>query len=533
MILLSSRVFDTAGLEFPVTEFSARFPQALAAFLHVLVVCWLGTQMFGRRVGLVAGFIMAASATNLYFSHSALIEMTLVLFTTLSFACFWRATSGDRISGFWMMMFYLSFAGGMMSKFPLPFAFVGLPLAIYWLFGRPLVLRSGADGGPALEGADAGFGSQIRAIGKLWPIPGLLIFLAVSAPWPLYAWSQVDGALALWKTEFFDRFSGQMSAQSDSWWYYIPIVFGFVVPFMMSLPEAVASPFLKRYRDYRHPLVYLLLWGVVGVVFISMSAFKRPHYPAAIMPAFILMLAPVIDRLFLGDHERSVRAIKAACYLVLAVLVGGLIAGLGYVNIFLPQVLRTCVFGAALLALLWCGACVFFRYGYRATSLAMLHLGSLVLIVFGWQAAAGIIDTDEQSLLMAEEFRRLDLGPEDRIVQVDSRVDATTAFYGHLRIERLFTPNEMSSMREGRRGIPLEVKLEAVHRIKEGLTGDPKTYYILQAELFEAFRNATDLPAEEKFRLTGFKANSKDDQVIIGPLDRTLKVLEPDAQGGA
>src|SRR3972149_3217890 len=43
----------------PVTPFSARLPSALAGVGTGLVVAWLGSMLYGRRAGLIGGFIAA------------------------------------------------------------------------------------------------------------------------------------------------------------------------------------------------------------------------------------------------------------------------------------------------------------------------------------------------------------------------------------------------------------------------------------------------------------------------------------------
>jgi len=524
LIMLSSLIVDPPGLDPPVSTFAARLPQAMAGVLHVLVICWLGTLMFGRRAGLVAGFIAVASLTTIYFSHSALIEMTLMLFTTLSYACFWRATSGEGIDWRWMALFYLAFALAMLSKAPLPLAVVGVPLAIYWLLARPALRPlSSAESAPEHAAAGAlarwlyGVWAQVKAIPKLWFLPGMVLFLVIAAPWVLYVGFTIDGAWGLWRTEFLDRFSGQMDAKVQPWWYYLPIMFGLAVPFLLSLPEAVASPFLPRFRRHRHALVYLLIWGLFGLLVCSASSYKRPHYLAAVMPAFLLMIAPVIDRLFFGTHQRPRRAVTMTCYALLAVIAVGLIAGGVYIAMQMRELGQLYLVTAVGLLVLWGGACLAFRFERRLSSFALLNLGALVMIAAGWNASAHVLRTDAQAQALARAFHDLEVRPDDRIIWVDSRVDGTTAFYGHLRIERLFTPLEMSQLRQGRKRLPPEVIIEAAERMERMLRSGTTTYFILDAGRYETFRNNFDLPAREVFRISGFQADPDKDLVVLGP----------------
>jgi hypothetical protein len=299
------------------------------------------------------------------------------------------------------------------------------------------------------------------------------------------------------------------------------MLLGFATPFLLSVPEAVAAALLPRYRARRHALVYLLIWGTLGVVFLSTSSFKRPHYVASAMPAFLLMLAPVIDRLFFGEHQRSRRFVVAVCYALLAAISIGLIGAGVYVALELEQLLRLYLAAAAGLLGLWGGACLAFRFERRAVSFALLCLGSLVMVAAGWSGSKHILRTDAQAYALAEQLSRLDLQPDDRIIWVDSRVDATTAFYGHLRIERLFTPLEMSQLRKGRKSLPPEVIQEAAQRMDTMLRSHRTTYFILDAGRYEQFRGQFDIPAREVFRISGFTPDPRKDLIVLGPPDRS------------
>ncbi|GAF93964.1 unnamed protein product, partial [marine sediment metagenome] len=237
----------------------------------------------------------------------------------------------------------------------------------------------------------------------------------------------------------------------------------------------------------------------------------------AVMPAFLLMLAPVIDRLFFGRHQRPRRAVTITCYTLLAVIAVGLIAGGVYIAMQMRELAQLYLVTALGLLLLWGGACLAFRFERRLSSFALLNLGALVMIAAGWNGSERVLRTDAQAQALARAFHDLDVQPNDHIVWVDSRVDGTTAFYGHLRIERLFTPLEMSQLRQGRKRLPPEVIIEAAERMDRMLRSDTTTYFILSAGRYETFRNNFDLPAREVFRIGGFHTNPDKDLVILGP----------------
>ena len=65
---------------FGVNEFAARFPQALAGFLSVVLVYLIGKNLFHKIVGLSAGIILATSAWFVFRARSGNLDAMLVFF---------------------------------------------------------------------------------------------------------------------------------------------------------------------------------------------------------------------------------------------------------------------------------------------------------------------------------------------------------------------------------------------------------------------------------------------------------------------
>jgi len=74
---------------FGVSEWSARVPSVVAAWLAVLLTYELGRRLFGRGTGLVAGVALASGFQFGLLAHAATPDATLLLFTTLAYLAFW------------------------------------------------------------------------------------------------------------------------------------------------------------------------------------------------------------------------------------------------------------------------------------------------------------------------------------------------------------------------------------------------------------------------------------------------------------
>ncbi|MCA9249550.1 MAG: glycosyltransferase family 39 protein [Phycisphaerales bacterium] len=520
LIAASSVVVDgVRGVE-PVSELAARLPQALAAVLNVLVIAWMGRRMYGDRAGRLAGWMAAVSVATIYFSHSALIEMTLTLFITLSFACFWRACEEPKVSGKWLIGFYASFAMAMMAKMPLPLMIIAPPLFIYWVFLRPATMNPDETFETnAEEGATAqnlNWVDQLKAIPSLLSIPGILLFLLICGAWPLYVYLNVDGVLSLWQAEYMGRFSGEMDDRAMPFWYYIPIVFGFVAPFALFLGEGTIAVFLKPYAHRKHALGFLFAWAIWGLFFLSLSSFKRPHYVASIIPPFILMMVPVVERMYFEASaypKRIVNAFCDICVIVIIALVFVGIANLKGKSFVSPSTLYVVV---GLIAACWCGAAIAYRIDKRMASLVLLIASGPVMLAAGWGGAAHMDANDQRIEAVTTALHDLGVTSEDKVVLVDGRVDARFPFYADLRIERLFTPVEVASMRTSRSEMPVELLQAAADKMRDLITTNPRTFFIMDAQRFDYLSGDYDMPVAELARVKLTKEKKGKSCVILG-----------------
>ncbi len=519
----SSRLLGGRG-EAAVTEFTARLPSALAGVANALLVCWLGRMLYGHRAGLVGGFVMAGCGATFVYARIAQVDMTLTALTTLSYACFWRGAMHERASRRAMVPFYLAFALAMMAKAPLPAATVGLPLAVFWFVVLPLLDAAepaGAEARGVLHRLAVGVVERFRALPALWLVPGTLLFLVVAGAWPLYIWLRVPGVLELWRTEYLDRASGALSERTQPWYYYLPLLPAMTAPFMLSLPEALTAVFSRWYRPYRRGLAYALTWALVGTVFVSVAAFKRPHYLLSMIPGWCLLLAPVIDRLFFGPFAvllpaptvaRLARSVPVCLAVVLTA--GGVFLRMRHPEWFWPYV----VVGAIALVA-WSAAGLTYAAGWRGLSFAALLAGVLGITTTVWPMLHTRIGPDAESMALAGQLRAHGLADAPELYWVGGRPNAALEYYGRVSLRRLVNEREMAALRRGRARLTEEVLQEHGRRIIALLGGDKPAFLVMRTGEYGLFEHRTGLQARVVFRLEGLCDKPGDELLVItGPL---------------
>ncbi|MBP7934646.1 MAG: glycosyltransferase family 39 protein [Phycisphaerae bacterium] len=519
----------------PVSDLTARLPSALAAFLNSLAVWWLGTMMFGQRAGFVAGFVMGCCATTVLFSHSAQVDMILALFTTLTFACFWRAFQPPRPSRPFIVIMFACFSAAMMAKAPLPMATAGAALTLWWFVAVPILNTAGrVPAGGRLRFASADALAQWSRLPWPWVLTGLVVFAVLAGSWPLYIRLEVDNAAALWKIEYLERFSGGLSerGKDQPFYYYLPFVFGLTAPFLCSLPEALAAPFLRRYVAQRKALAFAFIWAICGLVFLSAAGYKRPHYLVSIMPAYCLLLAPVIDRLFFGMVSRWLRPTAAVLPILLGLL---LVAG----SVVVQEDLHTqsssnlslCLRVALPVFTLLTLSCLLFAFGVRVWSFVLLNTSTALLTVLGVPAARQFMDVDTEAKALVRGFTRHGIGVSDPIYWVGGRPDATVEFYHGYRLQRLINELEMADLRRNRLAVQEEVYREFEKRIRTKLAEPRPVYLIMTSGHLDLLKRGTNLSPRIVFELSGYEDKPGKELVVITQPDGPARRAETRVSG--
>jgi 4-amino-4-deoxy-L-arabinose transferase-like glycosyltransferase len=246
-----------------VTQATAQAPSTLAAIAAAVMLVLLGRDLFGRRAGLWAAFVLLTGAS--FFSHSQqmLPDMLVVAFGVAAAAAFWRAVNGPR-PRVALVLFHVALAMGVFAKGPV--GLLPMLVAAIWLIG------------------DRG----LRGLGALWSPLGLAAFAAVTVGW-------LAPYLALGAGSF-----GQNVVVHDWLGFYLGwpnprrvaqfILDGLVgfLPWSIVIPIALAA----GARSRREPAVrYALLALLVPLVAIILSFNRLDRYLLPVYPGAALLVA--------------------------------------------------------------------------------------------------------------------------------------------------------------------------------------------------------------------------------------------------
>lgn len=275
---------------FGPTSFAVRLPSLLMGAVLLGATARLGTLMNSRRVGWLAAALLGASPAFQLMVADPKVDMVATAFMTLAVLFLYEArTRPRRVYVAWVFA-----ALGVLTKGPI--GLVAPAMAVV-----PEALRQRWDG--AAEPSSAGFGRRLWCrIALFKPVTGLLLFVAVLAPWYVELTREYgrEGPLFMVWTQGLGRLLG------DSWvndttpafflhtglWAFLP----FTPAFVYELARRLLDWRKARFQLPPDAARLLLWWFLLPFIVISLSRYKLPQYlfwlapPAALMSARRLAL---------------------------------------------------------------------------------------------------------------------------------------------------------------------------------------------------------------------------------------------------
>ncbi|MFZ4650307.1 MAG: ArnT family glycosyltransferase [Rubrivivax sp.] len=331
-----------AGFEvFGLNEFAARVPHFLAG-VFILWLVWDWLRGHGRREALLAVALLWGAALFLVSAGAVMTDMALLVGLVLAMRGFWRAlhepdAAVARREG-WLL--FVGLGIGLLAKGPLVLVLAGMPLVAWTLATRRLA-------------------AAWRAVPWLG---GLVLMLAIAAPWYLLAEARTPGFLDYflvgehWKRFTVpgwagDRYGNAHAEPRGMVWVFLV---GACLPWSVLLPVLAwgrrsqasepgpASPASAPTGGPGMPgwTPYLLLWGLWPCLFFTASrniiwTYVLPGLPALAMLAgcwlardtrtrrtdalvaaglamSVLALVGILGSLELRGESKSARAVVAA-----------------------------------------------------------------------------------------------------------------------------------------------------------------------------------------------------------------------------
>lgn len=261
----------TAFTLFGEHHWTARLWPALTGFLGVLVTAFATARLFGRQAGLMAGAILGGSVLWNVIAHVNTLDMSVSFFLAAAVFALCLAQRDDANpaeSRRWQDGAWVLLALAVLSK-----GLIGLVLPAATVVAYTLWQR------------DWSFIPRIR------PFRGLLIVLAITAPWFVaVSLANPEFARFFFIHEHFERFLTKAHGRYQPIWYFLPILLIGMLPWLGSLLQGLVAGMRREAGLRFQPQRFLLVWTVVVFVFFSVSSSKLASYILPIFPTLAALI---------------------------------------------------------------------------------------------------------------------------------------------------------------------------------------------------------------------------------------------------
>jgi len=267
-------------------HWTSRLWPALTGFAGLLLVWFAGTRLFGREAGQYAALILGSSLLYVLIGHINTLDMGVTFFLTLGIVGLLLGQQADadtRTRRNWIYCAWIALGLAVLSKGLIGLVLPAAALVIYSVLQRDLTPWK-----------------------RLNLVPGLLLFLLVTAPWFILVMkANPEFFERFFIYEHYTRFSTKDLGRYQPWYYFIPILIAGMFPWTILMFDTL----LRTWKSAAYigkifnPERFLLIWVVFIYVFFSVSGSKLPSYLLPMFPALALLmgkrLAEIRERVLL------------------------------------------------------------------------------------------------------------------------------------------------------------------------------------------------------------------------------------------
>ncbi len=466
---------------FGPSEWSLRSVPALFALAGVLLTYAAARRLHGRTAGLLAAIVLGTSLLYFAIGHIMILDMPVSVLMAATLFCFILGVEATGRTRCWLFHgLYIAAALATLTK-----GLIGvlIPGAVMFLW---LLIFN-----------------QWKRLLPLYLPTGVLLFLAIAAPWHILAAQRNETWVHRYFVyEHFERFFTPAAARPGGWYYYIGVVIAGMIPWIGFLWPALRDGLRGGWaaRDRNARAWFFVTWAAFIFLFFTKSQSKLIPYILPIWPAFAVLIgAWLAEKLRAGDAAAlrgGARVFTFVCGL-LAVALVIVVSPLKLVRMDPAQAAALKLPAIAMAVVLLVGGVIVLWSakvrGARATVMAMA--ATMVLFFGGLQFAAPDINkpsTKELALYVKTHAR-----PGDRVLHYHEffhdftfyaeRLVDVVAFKGELELEedaaarasgRFMDEPAFRQLWDG------SGRVFAVARKKDltQLFGDPSFHYHLLAE---------------------------------------------------
>lgn len=288
-----------------------RLYSAIGFILLTCAITALGTVLWNRRCGLLAGMIYVSSPFTIGAAYSVNTDVLLSTWIMLAALAYWKASSFEQpLQRRWIHLFWLFMGLGFLTKGP-PALLILPVIFIYHIY--------------------------LRKTGRRYPSllswPGITVFIFLGLGWYLWVVIRYPGLLSyLFKDEIVGRVATNEFHRNSQWYYpittYLPLMLSALLPWAILWPSGSLTRLCNvlktsQWRTWlteRHRVVFLLLWAGVPFGVFSISSSRMPLYLLPYFAAVVLALARSIERL--GSDEVVLQKAARIAAVMLVIMLG-------------------------------------------------------------------------------------------------------------------------------------------------------------------------------------------------------------------
>jgi len=282
---------------FGVSAFSARFFSVVFGALTILISFMFCRKYLGEKAGWITALVLLSSLHFNFQMRMSVPDPYLIFFMSGSFMCFY--TFLIEKEKFWIMLMYLCFGLGVLTKGPLAIALPGLIMLVFLIMTKRFTW------------------SMIHS----FQIPaGIIIVLLISLPWYWLNYQASDG---LWTEGFFfkhnlQRFSDTMEGHGG--FFLLPLIMVIIGLLPLGI-FCIQAMFLAWKRRANEALLYSLCIVLGIIIFFSFSQTKLPNYTTPAYPFIAILIGFFLSEL--QGMNVSLKKVKWAYgfYTILAFLI--------------------------------------------------------------------------------------------------------------------------------------------------------------------------------------------------------------------
>jgi 4-amino-4-deoxy-L-arabinose transferase-like glycosyltransferase len=296
---------------FGISDKTARIPSAFFAFATVLVLFFIANLLFGPRVALFSGIILATTGEYFRVAHTVIVDSALTFFIVSSMGLFIVGCLSDnnRKKLLCYILMYVSCSLAFFTKGFIGIVIPGLGILAFLVADR-----------------------NIKEIFKMRLWLGALIFLVMTLPWFIALWHQggkdyLDVFLVHNHLQRFlpGSFSREASGHHHPFYYYlIEFPVGFL-PWSLLLIPVVAYAFsktAKSHAPWEKGRLFAKCWFFAGIIFLSVASTKRTLYLMPIFAPIAMLTSIYIESTLMPQSINRINKVFLWAFVIVLAMIG-------------------------------------------------------------------------------------------------------------------------------------------------------------------------------------------------------------------